>query len=54
MKRASEAARKVAAARGLSPAEQERLAKQARKLAQLNALQPALRYGLSPRGAGHR
>jgi uncharacterized protein len=52
VKRASEAARKIAAARGLSQAEQERLAKQARQLAQLNALQPALRYGLNPRGAG--
>ena len=52
VRRASEAARKVAAARGLSPAEQERLARQARQLAQLNALQPALRYGLNPRGAG--
>jgi predicted RND superfamily exporter protein len=52
VKRASEAARKVAAARGLSPADQEKLAKQARQLALLNALQPALRYGLSPRGAG--
>jgi predicted RND superfamily exporter protein len=36
----------------LSAAEQERLARQARQLAQLNALQPALRYGLNPRGAG--
>ena len=52
VEQASEAARKVAAARGLSPAEQEKLAKQARQLALLNALQPELRYGLSPRGAG--
>jgi predicted RND superfamily exporter protein len=52
VKRASEAARKVAAARGLSPAQQEKLAQQARQLALLNALQPTLRYGLNPRGAG--
>jgi uncharacterized protein len=52
VKQASEAARKIAAAKGLSQAEQERLAKQARQLAQLNALQPALRYGLNPQGAG--
>jgi uncharacterized protein len=51
VQRASEAARKVAAAQGLGPAEQEKLAKEARQLALLNALQPALRYGLSPRGA---
>ena len=52
VKQASEAARRIAAAKGLSQAEQDRLAKQARQLAQLNALQPALRYGLNPRGAG--
>jgi uncharacterized protein len=51
-KRVSEAARKIASARGLSAAEQKRLSQQARQLAQLNALEPALRYGLGPRGAG--
>jgi predicted RND superfamily exporter protein len=44
--RAARAAREVAAARGLSKAEQDRLARRARELAYLNALQPALRYGL--------
>jgi predicted RND superfamily exporter protein len=52
VRQAEEAARRIAAARGLSQAEQDRLARQARKLAQVNALQPALRYGLNPRGAG--
>jgi predicted RND superfamily exporter protein len=51
-RRAAEAARKIATARGLSEAEKRKLEQQARALAQLNALQPALRYGLSPRGAG--
>jgi hypothetical protein len=52
VRRAAEAARKIAAAKGLSQAEQNQLAEQARKLAQLNALRPALQYGLNPRGAG--
>jgi uncharacterized protein len=51
-RRAAEAAKKIAAARGLGPADQARLEDQARKLAQLNAQAPALQYGLSSRGAG--
>jgi predicted RND superfamily exporter protein len=43
-------ARRIAAAQGLSPAEQRRLARRARELAYLNSLQPAIRYGLSSRG----
>jgi predicted RND superfamily exporter protein len=51
-RRAAEAARKIGTARGLTESKKRELEQQARALAQLNALQPALRYGLSPRGAG--
>lgn len=46
---AARAARRIAAAQGLGKVEQKRLARRARELAYLNSLQPALRYGLSPR-----
>src|SRR5206468_2693546 len=50
-RRAEEAARKVASARGLSAADQERLAKQARQLVDLEfqrkSIELGLRYGLT-------